>query len=328
MDEIVSTKIRNLNVLMTSLIVLLHSTIPSTFFYNVAGTICDSAVPVFFTISSFLYFKKWDFSWACYRRKTWTRFKSLLVPFLLYNILFYIYYIITAKIFNLFPQKDIALNVYDAFIYIWNSNADTPLWYLKSLFIFFLFAPILGAIVKKTKYSFILVFVALLTKDSSYSSPLFWFPCIITGCYVSIHYETIKQYYLKHKSVLNGNVPTFISMFFFIIATTTFFSLTNRSHNSFYYCYRILSPLFIFAMYFKYSLIPSKIAKKINPYTFFIYCMHFPIIEIFKGIAKKASFLNSFSTCLFFLASLFTCILIGYILKKNRLCWHILNGFR
>lgn len=105
MDEIVSEKIRNTNVLMTLMIVLLHSTISGTFLYKIVGTCCDVAVPVFFTISSFLYFQKWEFSWECYKRKTWTRFKSLFIPFLLYNILFYIYYVFTTNVFNIFPAK-------------------------------------------------------------------------------------------------------------------------------------------------------------------------------------------------------------------------------
>lgn len=180
---------------------------------------------------------------------------------------------------------------------------------------------------KKNKIFHFSCIARIFSKNAPYSSPFFWVPCMVLGCFASIHYNSIKLCYMKYKYLFSGKNTIFIFMLFFSIATLLFFSIENGSSSTIYYCYRILCPLFIFVLYTNYSVIPSKIAKKLAPYTFLIYCIHFPIIEIFKGFAKKSSFFNSISSFLIFFASLFACLLIGHFLRKN-FCWHLFNGFR
>lgn len=83
-----SNRISGLTVLLTLLIVWLHICpyydVPESF-----TRIAIIAVPCFFTISSFFYFLSFDFNnlRSCYINKIFTRTKTLLLPFLLFNII-------------------------------------------------------------------------------------------------------------------------------------------------------------------------------------------------------------------------------------------------
>ena len=83
-----SDKLRSVNVLMTLFIVMLHCTWGEPALSPIQ-TITDMAVPTFFTMSSFLYFKDFDFTWHSYQKKLHSRFFSLLIPFVAFNVVYY-----------------------------------------------------------------------------------------------------------------------------------------------------------------------------------------------------------------------------------------------
>lgn len=143
MTQYLSYKIKNVNVLMTLLIIMMHCTWADSRF-GVLLTITDLAVPTFFCISSYLYFRDYNGCKAQYIRKLKSRIASLLVPFLFYNIVLYGYYLITANYLHLFPSKLIPTNPVDVAVYIFESQADPPLWYLLTLFQFVIIFPVIG----------------------------------------------------------------------------------------------------------------------------------------------------------------------------------------
>lgn len=62
MTDTISRKIVSTNILCTILIVCLHARYEYNGVYNIIGTLSDIAVPVFFAISSYLYFEKFDWN--------------------------------------------------------------------------------------------------------------------------------------------------------------------------------------------------------------------------------------------------------------------------
>ena len=148
MTTILSNKIKNANVLMTLLIVMMHCTWTDKRF-GALSTITDLAVPTFFWISSFLYFRDYDGSKEQYLRKLKSRIFSLMVPFFVYNLILYVYYLITTNYLHLWPSKIIPTSPVGVVSYIICSKADPPLWYLLTLFEFVLVAPIIGRMVSK-----------------------------------------------------------------------------------------------------------------------------------------------------------------------------------
>ena len=51
-----------------------------------------SRFPLFFLVSGFLFFQKYDGSWATYKEKLSRRVKTLLIPFLIWNFATYLVY--------------------------------------------------------------------------------------------------------------------------------------------------------------------------------------------------------------------------------------------
>ena len=92
LPEQVSQKLTNANVFFTILIVWLHVSANYKLPEWVIG-ITVYSVPCFFAISSFLYFKSYDFNnpWADYKQKVSRRFNSLIVPFLIFNVVGFLF---------------------------------------------------------------------------------------------------------------------------------------------------------------------------------------------------------------------------------------------
>ena len=86
-DKSLSIKLTEVNVAMTILIVWLHIA-PIFNLPQWVQQIAIIAVPCFWTISSFLYFASFDFSspWISYKSKLLARTRTILVPFIVFNI--------------------------------------------------------------------------------------------------------------------------------------------------------------------------------------------------------------------------------------------------
>ena len=156
---------------------------PEWFLYiNVyfSGILTAVCVPFFFWISGLLFFYKTDFSLPIYFKKLRRRFRSLFIPYILWNIIAVLW---TAKIFipilsSLFTNaSEIKLNLtFSGLLYTFIDNskglfilpdslqpatvlpADGPLWYVRDLMILVLCSPIIYWFIKKLK-SFYLLFL-------------------------------------------------------------------------------------------------------------------------------------------------------------------------
>ena len=136
---------------------------PITF---VAWSIFSSAVPLFFAISGYLFFVKIEFfSKRVYFDKLKSRFYSLVIPYMVWNMTFVFYLglwrtqslIYLENLFMLFvgSPKDNVVNM------VMSCPVDLPLWFVRDLIGAVLLSPLVYFGVKKPKYG-IIVFVILL----------------------------------------------------------------------------------------------------------------------------------------------------------------------
>lgn len=129
--------------------------------------VASVAVPLFFTISGFLYFNNIkDFSRVLYLQKIKRRIKSLFLPYVVWNLIYiFLFYIVQ----NLIQSHDGRTkpisnwSILDFFCSFWDVtliNSDnigisapicTPLWYVRNLIILVVFVvPIIYFIVSKS----------------------------------------------------------------------------------------------------------------------------------------------------------------------------------
>ena len=151
MSPTLSRGITHANVLMTLLIVCMHAIWIDETRLLPLFVLTNAAVPTFFVISSLLYFQHWQPTWACYRQKLLSRVRSLLVPYLLYNVLFYGYYVVKIHVLHMSTTKVIPTDLGGVLLCILQSVPDGVLWYVRDLFLFALIAPLIGLVLRKSR---------------------------------------------------------------------------------------------------------------------------------------------------------------------------------
>lgn len=125
------------------------------------------AVPAFFAMSGFLFFRGFTPSLQGYRSKFKSRIHTLLIPYLVWNLVAFFILLIKASpaLAAQFPQYQnfdfSILNILKGFWSIPNSvyPYDMPLWFIRNLIVIQLFTPLTGILLKYCKiYSIAIVF--------------------------------------------------------------------------------------------------------------------------------------------------------------------------
>lgn len=101
------------------------------------------AVPTFFFMSGYLFFLKIErFSFSIWSGKIKNRFRSLLIPYILWNIIAYIYFI------QLKHQPILADGVFAKIDLMFLHPADFPLWYVRDLIVLVCVTPVIYFVCK------------------------------------------------------------------------------------------------------------------------------------------------------------------------------------
>ena len=163
-------------------------------FFSIVLT--DAAVPTFFVISGFLCFykavpetKHW-FSWGGYLQKTRRKTVSLLVPYIMWNL-------VAITIEPNYWDKPID----ELLIGMWGFDGqgpwNGPLWFLRDLYVMMVLAPVFEYIVRKTRFALPVFFLCLIVGNFAGDR-------IVRGLsYVGIAYFSLGAYFgIFHKEVI------------------------------------------------------------------------------------------------------------------------------
>ena len=110
-------------------------------------------VPLFFLISGFLLFRNYDGSTSCYKKKMARRVYTLLIPYLVWNLIAYIFFAYIDR--QIAPQHFI--QSFFALPEMSGGPADHPLWFLRNIIVYTLLAPLIYWFVKQRFAGVILV---------------------------------------------------------------------------------------------------------------------------------------------------------------------------
>ena len=198
------------------------------------------AVPTFFMISGFLFFNNFrEFSWDGYKKKMKSRFKTLIVPFVLWNVAVWAA-LLVAKIGKMYytgGSWDIVTDYLDekSWHFIWDINRwgdanrpwlewttyatgpiDLPLWFLRDLIVVTVLSPLIYWVVKKLKIFAVLILLVAYVLDfwvvwHGFSSAAFFYFAL--GTYFAINGKNIVEFCSRYSKVI-------------IAAMTVFFVLT------------------------------------------------------------------------------------------------------
>ena len=173
-----------------------------TFEYILRQCLAELAVPTFFLISGFLFFYKTDsFTVEKYKYKLKKRFHSLLIPYIVWNLIYMVYVLVVQTIVPSITSPDrkmiLDYSIIDFVDSFWHYDGVTyggpiygPLWFIRDLIVIDILSPLFYYVIKKTKfYSLILIGllyiagIGLLTPGLGMQSILFY----LIGAYCSIN---------------------------------------------------------------------------------------------------------------------------------------------
>lgn len=282
-----SKKIVLLNVLATLLVVTLHALPSERFGLSIDSSgiliyllraVCQAGVPIFFFISALLFYR------GCndindLPSKLIRRFRTLIIPYLLWNTIFVaIYYIITnIAVINTHMNMGHAFSgIRDILIGIIDSRF-TPLWFIKILIFYTLSAPVVYFILRK-KLIFFCVFVLSVSYSVSldsnvYDSFFLWLPIYLAGAFFGYHKID----------------PINVSFTRWVICPMTLVAFGMGLYDfNWMMFYRFFVPIAVWCIsdWLLEDYIKDKfVVRAWMKCTFFLYCTHYFVLNILEKIA-------------------------------------------
>ena len=296
------------------------------------------AVPFFFIFSGFLFFLNVNGSNSEFLSKIKKRFKTLLVPFLLWSswgLLFYLILQSIPQFTNFFTNKlviNYSLTEWLSTLFI---NPIAPqLWFLRDLFVLILLSPLIYFLVKKLNYFILLLLlIPWLFKINlmvSNEAVLFF----TFGAFLSTYKKTVIYVDFSKNALI-----FFIAWLILVLIKTIlqyqnfeYHLITNLIHK----LSIIIGIVAIWCMYDKYKHIfvfKNKYIILLTTLSFFLFAFHEPFLTVYKKLLLFGFGKNGWaSITTYFLAPIFTIIngvFVASILKKYLSSFYaLLNGGR
>ncbi|WP_199768718.1 acyltransferase family protein [Sphingobacterium sp. HMA12] len=272
----------------------------SHIFFLFSKVIFEVCVPLFFFISGFLFFYKTaGFSAEIYLRKLKNRVRSLLIPYVFWNLLV-ILFLLLAQLFlsgSLVSGRNKLITDYSLQDWLWsfwdtsqiNPNLrkslpiNSPFWFIRDLMVVVLFSPIVYILIKKLR-AYAVIILGLLW----IFNPFFYLPGLST---VSFFFFTAGAYFsINTKNFARGMRPMLsivVPLYLLLVAAQLIF--LNKSWWVDLYCAGICIGLIA-----TLSVVAHFIAKeswRTNAFlansSFFIFAYHrLPLVFVIKFLFK------------------------------------------
>ena len=324
-----SAKIKALSLIATIMVVYRHSLNYLAFFGSWKGTgingfiqdgcmvLTQVAVPYFFLVSGFFFFKKNYYDSQEYKRMLIKKSKTLLVPFLIWNIVGLSCLIVTGQ-YTQMPS------ISDFFFELIDSRYYGPLWYVRDLISLMLIVPLYQWIYRWNKWAiYVVVSVALY---------YYWTP-IDCGWISSegIFFFFLAGILQKHPDFLykrvSGKIVWIMFAVWMVLCFTTPF---------FQYLHKLCTILGIVTFWTAADHIPffrNKRMMELTQYSFLIYVLHFYPIKIMKVTLGKLFFGNEWiSLAAYLILPIVTCVIVAIIGLAMRMympkLYHLSTGNR
>lgn len=308
-------KITILNIFLTFMIVLLHAKSPERFGLEIEdypviyaiSMLCRVATPLFFFVSALLFLKGCTFNDL--ERKYASRIHSLLIPYVLWNVIFVVIFWFLAHVPAFSSKMHIGsiLNTPKEIIIAIFNSYHTDLWFIRNLMFYTLIVPVFLCLFKNKQVSSLILVLLLCVAvyiEPEYKSLLRWLPIYYMGAMCGYYWD-------------NHTIGTFIhgkhSKFFTFISLLILFGLYLLSlwkNNDLYIIYT--SPLLIWFIVdgLLYKTIQNLKLKKWMSYMFFIFCTHHFVLNVLQKIVVLYCEPNSIVIFLTYIFSSIVCVLI------------------
>lgn len=321
MTKYLSSKLTVLYTLLIIMVVYIHSyylearQYPNVLFIqNFCGTkgVCRIANCLFFCISGYLFARNITSSkdvWI----KLKNRWRSLLPPYILWNIIFVLWFVVLAIVpgADRFNNSGAILGrmatqpVLDSFYEMFVVPAAFHLWFLRDLLLMLLLTPLLCWIAKKQWH---VAFLLAICSTVVYS----WLVYFWMGIIIAMRRWDIENYW-RPKWAIAGAVVIFVGY-------SVYLALGN---NGIMFIGLFTNLIGIYLVWVLYDIIAcgrclSDMAcgKYIYGYSFFIYCFHEPALNVIKKLPLFLCGTSEPVLILFFLVNPWIMVAVAVITAK------------
>lgn len=251
------------------------------------NTFCRVFQPTFFGISGYLFFININdrFGINEYKLKMRKRLYSLVIPYIIWNIVDYLFIVLC---YNIDVHSHIVDSMYERcnshplLWTIFNQPAKTQFWFVKDLIICQFASFVLYKVLARRILGIMMILSFLLIGYSLEFVPHFFFPSLpfsffsfCIGAYLSIHKVNLKisHYGGAISLLLTVIVINYLSQM--SVFNNWFFVLSWVSLTLLWYLYDLMSvDKFIQRNY--------DIVRKLSAASFFVYVIHYPLLDILK----------------------------------------------
>lgn len=311
-NTLLEATIQNLRFPLIVCVVYIHSTVYgvsddfvlyNSIYYLFSGLITQIAVPLFFFISGYLFFYKLDgrFSSAIYLRKINNRIKTLLIPYVFWNVAVTLLFLFMQSFFpqlitgNNRTHKLVSdYNMLDWIYSFWDTNlingttsgqsfpACFQLWFIRDLLVIVLLSPLFYYLIKKIGFIFVISLgigwiLDLWPPITGFNGFAIFFFSL--GAYISIHQKDFIQLlnpYLK-PALLTYTIGGLFSLYYVDVRS---------------YFYKPLIVIGLIWVIIAVALYLSRkqaktIPNQLTNASFFIYAFHaIPVLYLNKMLCK------------------------------------------
>lgn len=270
-------------------------------------TFFQMAVPLFFLISGFLFFRSFqkEWNWGIYREKLRRRVSSLLIPYLLWNVIEIVSVAQNSyradldfsqqlgglngigDIFRLFWSAGLCtgenLNAF-GFVLSFNHPVNAVLWFVRDLIVMVLFAPLVYYLVRKNRVALLIVLTTLFIMNywlnlpgTSPSAFLFF----TAGAYFSMYNVDFISVFVGRWKWLVASAAV---LFVLAIVAKREGWLLKRDLENFYVLFAVPATIAVCTCLHRMGKMGWSI--RLAPTSFFVYASHFVSYIGFLALSK------------------------------------------
>lgn len=303
--------------------------------------ICSAALPVLFMISGFLLFK--NYSLTDYPQKVKRRVGRLVVPYISWNAVFIMFYIVGSLVvprlalrvdgFNLFSLSGII----DKMFSLMSAPIDGPLWFIRTLFVYSVLSPVMVIFLKNVffRVSFVVcvITVGLWCADMGFSPrlsltyPAYSLLMFFIGGIVSKTTCSPVNIFKNRKLLFSGVVGLIIVS---IVNSLIFSDIVKEACTILQYFFKAVVFMGLLSLIDISFISRSHFYKKLREMSFFAYAGHFLFCSILLHLtAQYITFIDTgkqtFLTLIFCIGGISVMWAVFFTCK--RLCPGILKLF-
>lgn len=295
------------------------------------ATIAQVAVPGFFLISSYLFFRTFTIKrlWVKWN----SRIRSVLVPYIVWNFLYYLGYVIGSRLpvlKDVIGKGRIPFSIIEAGDAVLHYTYNYVFWYLNQLIILLILAPLIYLIIRKkiTGGAFLIViFIAIYTGGELRYVNLDALLYYTVGAFAAVHGKGIVERSWDIKEFAVGSLLLILA---YLVYGYDFPGEAMGESAASVVLFRMLVPVSLWLMVPEFILFEAKEWMRQN---FFLYAIHFALVRL---INKTGAFLLPSVPAIpigIFLLMPVICVFFSYqvagILRKfTPRTWYLLNGGR